>query len=149
MSGLLTPGDRPNLWSKIGDLSRRVANLEATPASSDACPCYVDDQILQADAEFVLFDTIPAGLRIMELTWAAFTAGMDGSDAMIYVDFNGDTLASPAEDYRWNLTVTNQQGTQGSATDGGADTLREGGAIGYAATGKTGASNPRNSEVTR
>ncbi len=34
MSGLLTPGDRPGIWSTIGDLLKRVARLEAVPAST-------------------------------------------------------------------------------------------------------------------
>ena len=32
MSQILTPGDRPGLWQRVGDGMRRVAQLEANPA---------------------------------------------------------------------------------------------------------------------
>jgi hypothetical protein len=38
VSQLLTPGERPDPWSIIGDLLKRVAKLEAVPASGGGIP---------------------------------------------------------------------------------------------------------------
>lgn len=81
MSSILTPGERPGIWDKIGDLARRVARLEAVPASGPD-----DDDVLFNDPNTTLptryltvvaNDDIPADDASIRLEAAGSTGDFD------------------------------------------------------------------------
>lgn len=134
----MRPPRLPSDARAVARVTGRVRNQERRrlPDPTAGNPVYVDERTLEADAASVLFDSFPDDLHVLELTWATFLSAEADDDSMIYLDFNGDTLDTAAEDYRWHLAMADQSGSQGSATD--STLLREGGGIGYASPHRAG-----------
>lgn len=88
------------------------------PNGSDPIPgaIYVDDRILDADTDAVVFDSFPSDLTVLELTWEAWMTSGSDFPATMYVAFNGD-YPSTEEDYWWRLSGSVEENTDAGGND--------------------------------
>ena len=82
MSSILTPGERPGVWDKIGDLARRVGRLEAVPGGG---------------GDGIQFDTDPQDGDWLVITTTGADPGGSGAD--------GFNLNISGTDTDWRMRV--------------------------------------------
>lgn len=118
----------PSPHAALGEHLLRLQQLEALPPRGAVI--YVDDRILTGDDPDVVFDSFPASLALLELTWRAALAG-GAADSLLYLDLNGNNDAGTLYDSWWNIGLANQVGSQGSLSTDDPDGDDSSLAVGY------------------
>lgn len=93
------------------------------PGGSDPVPgfIYIDDRILDAPTESVVFDAFPTDLHVLEFTWhiALDLGTASGDQSLLFLLMNGDAFGGASE-YTWKLAGSVTLDSDTDTSNGGA-----------------------------